>query len=228
MLKLMLERDVEAGQFESALRVVEELGRGYGLFEEAEAHRSRIEAIRHGQVRRQLDEGLQQIRTLVGSGDWSLATRAAERLHTRFPEATETQGLSNQISAARHRYAAELEEQVRGALRENRIEEAMQGLRELDRHLVGDEVRRMADVAQTIIVSHRDLCGQRFRDAVAKHDWSGALTIGELITTDYPNTRMAEEVTELLPGIRWRVDPSGPPPQNDGTPAGATNTDASG
>ena len=54
-------------------------------------------------------------------------------------------------------------------------------------------------------------------EAVARHDWSGALTIGELITTDYPNTRMAEEVRELLPGIRWRVDPSGQPPPGDGS-----------
>ena len=217
MLKLTLERDIEAGHFEAALRVVEELGRGYGLLEEADAQRTRIEAIRGGQVRRRIDEGLQRIRTLVGNGDWSLASRAAERLQVRFPDASETQDLTNQIAAARHRYAAELEERVRGAVHEQRIEEAMQGLRELDRLLVGDEIGRMADVAQTIIVAHREHCGRTFREAVARHDWSGALTIGELITTDYPNTRMAEEVRELLPGIRWRVDPSGQPPPGDGS-----------
>ena len=226
MLKLMLERDIQAGRFEPALRVVEELGQGYGLLGEAEAYRNRIEQTRRGEVRRQLDEGLQQIRSLVGGGNWSLAARTAEGLRRRFPDAAEIQDLPNQIAASRHRYAAELEEQVRGALKEHRIDEAMQGLRELDRHLVGDEVGRMADVAQTIIVAHRDLCGSRFRQAVADHDWSKALEIGDLITTDYPNTRMAEEVAGLLPGIRWRVDPSGPPPQTDATPpetSAATN-----
>ena len=228
MLKMMVERDIDAGRFESALRVVDELARGYGLFEEADVQRKRIESIRHGQVRQQLDAGLQHIRSLVGTGDWSLATRAAERLHTRFPDAAETQDLTNQISAARHRYAAELEEQVRGALREDRIEEAMNGLRELDRHLVGDEVHRMADVAQRIIVAHREHCGSTFRDAVARHDWPKALEMGGLITTDYPNTRMAEEVGGLLPGIRWRVDPSGPPPQSDGSTAPAAHVPENG
>ena len=63
----------------------------------------------------------------------------------------------------------------------------------------------MLDVAQPIVASHRDLCGARFRDAIGGKDWKNAVAIGEQLIQDYPNTRMAEEATELLVGLRARA-----------------------
>jgi hypothetical protein len=205
LVRMMLERDVAAGDHDAALRLVDELGGQFGRLEEAEAQRSRIESIREAEVRSRLSEGMRVIRRHLANGDWTSATAEADRLHRLLPDAPGIDGLGNQIASARIRHAAEIEVRMRDSHAEGRIDEAMRLLRELDRHLEGDEASRVVDVAQAIIVAHRDLLGRRFRDAVSEKRWPAALELGESIVHDYPNTRMAEETTALLPGIRARL-----------------------
>jgi hypothetical protein len=205
LVRMMLERDIAAGDHDAALRLVDELGAQFGRLEEAENHRSRIESIRQAEVQNRLSSGVQVIRRHLANGDWSAATAEADRLHRLLPDAPGLDGLANQIASARARHAADIETRMREAHAAGEIDEAMRLLRELDRHLVSDESSRVVDVAQAIIVAHRDLIGRRFRDAVSEKQWTVALELGESIVRDYPNTRMAEETTAVLPGIRSRL-----------------------
>ena len=224
LLRMILEQDIAGGDHDAALRLVEELGVTFGRLEEAEHHRSRIDSIRKAEVEQRIAEAMQTIRRHLASGDWNAATSAADRLHRLLPDAPGLDGLVNQIASARHRHAIEVETRMRDAHAEGRIDEAMMLLRDLDRHLVGEESSRAVDVAQSIIVAHRDLVGRRFRDAVNEKRWSDAVELGESIARDYPNTRMAEEVGEMLPLLRQRRDlPSGTvaPGASPGTSSGA-------
>ena len=208
LLRMILEQDIAAGDHDAALRLVEELGVEFGRLEEAERHRSRIDSIREAEVERRIAEAMQTIRRHLASGEWNAATSAADRLQRLLPDAPGLDGLVNQIASARHRHAIEVETRMRDAHAEGRIDEAMSLLRDLDRHLVGEESSRAVDVAQSIIVAHRDLIGRRFRDAVNEKRWSDAVELGESIIREYPNTRMAEEVGEMLPVLRQRRDAS--------------------
>lgn len=205
LVRMVLERDIAAGDHDAALRLVDELGTQFGRLEEAEDHRSRIASLREAEVRDRLAEGMAIIRRHLANGDWSNATAEADRLHRLLPGEAGLDGLANQITSARIRHAAGIETRMRDAHAEGRIDDAMRMLRELDRHLEGDESSRVVDVAQAIIVGHRDLVGHRFRDAVSEKRWSDAIELGESIVRDYPNTRMAEETTGLLPGLRARL-----------------------
>ncbi len=205
LVRMMLERDIAAGEHDAALRLVDELGAQFGRLEEAENHRSRIESLREAEVQTRLSSGIQVIRRHLANGDWSAATAEADRLNRLLPDAPGLDGLTNQIASARARHAAEIETRMRDAHVAGEIDEAMRLLRELDRHLVSEESSRVVDVAQAIIVAHRDSVGRRFREAVSEKQWTVAVELGESIVRDYPNTRMAEETTALLPGIRSRL-----------------------
>ncbi len=224
LVRMVLERDIAAGEHDAALRLVDELGTQFGRLEEAEGHRSRIASLREAEVRDRLADGMAIIRRHLANGDWSGATAEADRLHRLLPGEAGLEGLANQIASARIRHAAEIETRMRDAHAEGRIDEAMRMLRDLDRHLEGDESSRVVDVAQAIIVSHRDLVGHRFRDAVSEKRWSDAIELGEAIVRDYPNTRMAEETTALLPGLRARL--AGHP--STATPPGPTTPSSKG
>ncbi|MCP4833988.1 MAG: hypothetical protein GY895_04420 [Phycisphaera sp.] len=204
LLRMILEQDIASGQHDAALHLVDELGANFGRLEEAEHHRGRIDSIRRSEVEGRIAEGMQSIRRLLANGEWNAATGAADRLHRLLPDAPGLDGLVNQIASARHRHAIEVETRMRDAHAEGRIDEAMHLLRDLDRHLVGEESSRAVDVAQPIIVAHRDLVGRRFRDAVGEKRWKDAVELGESIAREYPNTRMAEEVGEMLPVLRQR------------------------
>ena len=54
-------------------------------------------------------------------------------------------------------------------------------------------------------VAHRERCVVRFRDAINAREWRTAVDLGERLVEEYPNTRMAEEATELLAGLRNRA-----------------------
>lgn len=219
LVRMMLEQDIAAGDHDAALRLVDELGGQFGRLEEAEDHRTRIASLRRAEVDRRIAEGMQTIRRLLAGNDWNAATQAADRLHRLLPDAPGLEDLGNQITSARTRHSIEVETRMRDAHAEGRIDDAMMLLRELDRHLVSGESSRVVDVAQAIIVAHRDLMGRRFRDAVSEKAWADSVGLGEAIARDYPNTRMAEEVAEMMPTLRQRA---GVAPGNAGSSPAAT------
>ena len=206
LLRMLVEQDITAGEFDAALRMVDELGNQFGRREEAEALRSRIDASRREDVDRRIGEGTRHIARLLAAGDWDAAATVQHRLERLFPEAPAIASLPEQILAARLRHAAEVETRMRDAHATGRIDDAMALLRDLDRHLVGRESTRVLDVAQPIVAAHRERCGVRFRDAINARDWSTAVELGERLVEEYPNTRMAEEASELLAGLRSRAD----------------------
>ena len=50
----------------------------------------------------------------------------------------------------------------------------------------------------------RENLGARFKLAVSDHRWEDAIIVGQQIVQDFPNTRMAQEVREMLPSLRDR------------------------
>ena len=205
LLRMLVEQDIASGDFDAALRMVDELGNQFGRREEAETLRTRIDSSRREEVERRIGEGTRHIARLLAAGDWDAAAGVQHRLERLFPDAPSIASLPEQILAARLRHAAEVETRMREAHATGRIDEAMTLLRDLDRHLVGRESTRVLDVAQPIVAAHRERCGVRFRDAINAREWRTAVELGERLVEDYPNTRMAEEATELLAGLRNRA-----------------------
>ncbi len=205
LLRMLVEQDIAARDFDAALRMVDELASQFGRLEEAEALRSRIETARRSEVELRIREGTEEIERLLVAGDWNAASQSLHRLQRLFPDVAAIEHLPDQILSARLRHAAEIETSMREAHANGRIDDAMTLLRELDRNLSGRESNRVLDVAQPIVAAHRDLCGARFRDAIGGKDWKNAVILGERLVQEYPNTRMAEEATELLDGLRARA-----------------------
>ena len=205
LLRMLVEQDIADRDFDAALRMVDELASQFGRLEEAETLRSRIESSRRSEVERRVREETQEIERLLAAGDWNSASHCLHRLQRLFPDVASIEDLPDQILGARLRHAAEIETRMREAHANGQVDDAMTLLRELDRNLSGRETNRVLDVAQPIVAAHRDFCGARFRDAIGGKDWKTAVIIGEQLIHEYPNTRMAEEATELLAGLRTRA-----------------------
>ena len=205
LLRMLVEQDIASGDFDAAMRMVDELGTQFGRREEAEGLRTRIDANRREEVERRIEDGTRHIARLLAAGDWDAAAGVQRRLERLFLETPSIASLPEQILAARLRHAAEVETRMREAHATGRIDEAMTLLRDLDRHLVGRESTRVLDVAQPIVAAHRERCGVRFREAINAREWRTAVELGERLVEEYPNTRMAEEATELLVGLRNRA-----------------------
>ena len=75
-------------------------------------------------------------------------------------------------------------------------------LRELDGYLTPTEAGPLQEVARGVIGKMRDNLGARFKLAVSDHRWDDAVAVGGQIMADFPNTRMAQEVRDILPTLR--------------------------
>lgn len=205
LLRMLIEQDIGAGEFDAALRLVDELSSGFGRLEESETYRSRIEEARHADVELNIRSGLQDINRRLEAGDWNQAILVARRLQRLFPDAPDLTDLETHVMAARRRRAANLAQTLDDARAEDRIEDAMQLLKELDRHVDSEEASRLAPVAEEVIGRHRETLGIRFKQACETHDWAEAVRIGEQITREYPNSRMTNEIQAMLGDLRHRA-----------------------
>lgn len=211
LLRMLTEQDIAAGEFNSAMHLVSEMASQFGLLEESEAFRTRIEEARRADVERQIKAGMEQLNRYLSADDWHGALLVATRLKRLYPDAPSVQDLENHVITVRRRHAAGLAHSLDDARSEDRIEDAMRLLKELDRHVDNEEARRLAPVAKAVVTKHREELADRFRSAVEKHNWLEALRIGEEISSEYPNTRMAEEVSGLLEELRNRATESSAP-----------------
>jgi hypothetical protein len=69
-----------------------------------------------------------------------------------------------------------------------------------------------------------NLLSKQFSDAVRDHKWIDAMRVGESISREFPNTRIAQEVREKMETLRQRAnEPVGalPPGTPPAVPAGA-------
>jgi hypothetical protein len=205
LLRMVIEQDIAANNFDAALHLVGELASHFGMLEEAENFRSRIEAARHAEVERRISTGVHQLNQALAVGDYDGARITATRLGRLFPDNPMVQELEERVQAVRRKNAAGLASSLDSARAEDRIDDAMRLLMELDRHVDGDEAQRLAPIAKAVIDRHREDLAERFRLALEDRRWRDALDLGETITSRYPNTRMAEEAGGMLEELRTRA-----------------------
>ena len=68
-----------------------------------------------------------------------------------------------------------------------------------------DHRERLAEVAQGVIVRHRENLGVQFKLAVNDHRWAEAARLGDTIISEFPNTQMAAEVRSMIDVLRTRA-----------------------
>jgi hypothetical protein len=185
--------------------LVDELAQQFGYRADAEEFRARIEQARHDTVQRKVAEGVQRVDELLVQRRWDSAMGEALRLRRLHPESPRAQTLRERVEHARLIYKGDLERRFLQAAQESRVEEAMDLLRELDAYLSEQEAEPYREVARGVIGKARENLGARFKIAVQDKRWQEASRLGDQIIEQFPNSRMAGEVRELLDSIRARA-----------------------
>lgn len=211
VLRRAIEEEISVGQFEAAISLIERLGTDHGLRQEAEAFRRRVEDARSPARDADLQVEIQQLDELIGAKRWDVAFADAGRILRLYPESPKAQRLQERVEQARSAHKAELMRAFDVATDEGRLDDAMATLKQLDEFLTEVEAEPLRESARTLIARTRESLGAEFRQAVQDRRWADAADLGTRIVQDFPNTRMAAEVRELLGGIRERAASPGAP-----------------
>jgi len=205
LLRRAIEEDIAAEDWDAALVLSSELADRFGYRQDAEDFRRRIDRARQVTLEHQLDAAIGQLEDLVLHRHWDEAQREAARIARAFPDSPRAQASPERVRREAERFKADLERQFLEAAEDERVEEAMDLLKRLDQHLTEDEAAPFREVARGVIGKARDNLGAKFKLAVRDKRWVEAANHGERIIAEFPNSRMAVEVRELLDGIRERA-----------------------
>lgn len=206
LLRRAIEQDMQEQDWDAAMVLVKELAERFGYRADAEEFRGRIERARAQTLDRKVLEALAGLDDLIRRRQWTECYAEAARIQRLYPESHRVENLRGRIDQERATYRRELERRFLLAAESERVDEAMDLLRELDTYLTPTEAAPFQEVARGVIGKLRENLGVRFKLAVQDRQWDDAVIVGEQIVSQFPNTRMAQEVRDLMPMIRERAE----------------------
>lgn len=205
LLRRAIEQDIQDEDWDAAMVLVKELAERFGYRADAEEFRTRIERARLQTLDRQVVDALGALDDLIRANNWTESYAEAARIQRLFPESHRVDGLRERVDESRQRYRRELERKFLVAAQREQLDEAMTLLKELDQYLTPGEAAPLEEVARGVVVKSRENLGVRFKLMVQDHQWVEALEAGERLVSEFPNSRMADEVRGLLPVLRERA-----------------------
>lgn len=209
LLRRAIEQDIADEDFEAAMVLVRELAERFGYRADADEFRARINRVRIESLDRNVGEAITRLDALISERRWEDAYDDAARIQRRFPDAPRVDTLRDRVDHARSQYKLDLQRRFLHAAQRDEVDRAMDLLKQLDQYLTDVEAERLREVARGVVSKARDNLGARFKLLIEDSEWSEAVRVGERIMRDFPNTRMAEEVGEMIDSLRSRAGGAG-------------------
>jgi hypothetical protein len=204
-LRQAIREDIDKGDFDTAMVLVEEMATTYGYREESEVFREEITKARQADREAKIDAAIASLNAIIARHDWDAASAQASKIQRLFPDSTKTRNLTRMVQQAREQHKQNLEREFLSAAARDDVDRAVELLKELDRHLTAEEAEPFRETARGVIGKKRDNLGVQFKLAVHDKEWTTAVRVGEQIIREFPNTKMAEEVRGRLDLLRERA-----------------------
>ncbi|MCD6365875.1 MAG: hypothetical protein J7M14_08370 [Planctomycetes bacterium] len=197
--------DAMRKDYKTAEALIDRLEDQLGYYDEAARLREELEAIRQGSHEDKIDRAVKRIEDIVKEGDWLGAIREYEGLRKIFPADRKVASLGKYIEQSRNRRKRELLRAYRDAVGKKDIDLSISLLKELDAHLTSQEAAALEESARGVFKAKLLNLGVQFSISVTDNNWGAAVAAGEEIVRDYPNTRMAHEVSDKMEILRIRA-----------------------
>jgi len=209
LLSKAIDEDIERGDFHAAIVLVNELAQRFGYREEAEEFRAKIDHVRVKTERSQIQEEIANLDGLIRDHDWDQALHDAARISRVYHDSPLADGLRHRVELAKQRYKDDIERRFLMAAQDERIEDAMEMIQEMDHLLTEAESERFKEVARGVIGKAKENLGAEFKLAIHDKAWDTAAIVGQRIIEEFPNSRMAGEVRDLIDTVRDRASTVG-------------------
>lgn len=211
-MRMAIREDIAKGEFHAAMALVEQMTSMYGFHEEAEEFREQIQSARAAEMEAKIGQALGRFEEILKACEWDKASAEAGKIQRRFPDSSKVKNLAQRVVDARQQYKESLEHQFLEAAKRDDVDLAIELLKELDKYLTEAEAEPFRETARAVIARKRDNLGMQFKLAIQDREWPVSVRVGEQIIREYPNSKMADEVRDMLDVLRERATAQPPPP----------------
>ncbi|MBI4578749.1 MAG: hypothetical protein HY718_03550 [Planctomycetes bacterium] len=204
-LRQAIREEMYGGDWEAATYLISEMERRFGYKQEAEALRQELASARVMTIEEKITEAVALIEKTLTEHRWDRARMEIERLIKLFPRHERILELPKDLNRRREAHKQELLAKWNQAVARNEIDEGISILTQLDQYLTREEAQNLQDSARGVFKARLLNLGVQFSLAVSEHRWRDALGVGLQIRQEFPNSRMAQEVSERIEVLRVRA-----------------------
>jgi hypothetical protein len=200
--------EIGGQNWEMAYLLANDIETQFGFKQEADAFRTEIISRRTEIQRRQLSEMLAPVDRHIQAEAWGTALQEAQQIMERFPDDPQCQRLPEEIESRRQLRKKQLRESWQDSIDRHDVDGSIEILKRLDLYLTPAEAESMQEIARNVFKEKREALRLRFSQAVKEQRIGDAIRLGDEIMTDFPNTRMAQEVRDMMDALRQRLPES--------------------
>jgi hypothetical protein len=204
-LRQAIREEMYRGDWEAAHYLIEQMEQRFGYLQEAKTMRGEIAQLRDMTIEEKIGEAIIHIDSLLKDHRWERARQETERLMKLFPRHERVMGLPAELARRREAHKQELLARWQVAVDRNEIDNGIAILTELDAYLTAEEAQKLRDAARHVFKERLLNLSVQFGLAVSENRWRDALEVGLQLRHEFPNSRMAQEVSEKLEILRVRA-----------------------
>jgi hypothetical protein len=204
-LRRAIREEMAAKDWDAAFVLANEMETQFGYTQEAAVLRTEINNNRNEVTRRQITESVNLIDQHIRGERWSQALREADQLTHIYPNDEQVKRLPIDIENRRQAHKKQLMDSWREAVGRKDVDGSIEILKKLDLYLTPVEAEAMQETARGIFKEKLNNLKGQLSQAVHDENWTEAIRIGDVIIRDFPNSRIALEVKDMMDTLRQRA-----------------------
>ena len=208
-IRRAIQEEIGAKDWEAALALANDIEQVFGYKQEADRFRREIEHKRTGETRRLVGEGVAVVEKYIRIERWQDALAEAHKVAQTYPGDEQAHKLPQTVEDRRAAHKKQLVESWQDAINRRDIDGSIEILRKLDPYLTPAEAEAMQEPARNLFKEKLNSLRTQLSLAIQDHKWREAYKLSETIIRDFPNTRIAHEVSERIDELRQRASETG-------------------
>jgi len=204
--------DMMRQDYKTVEATIDSLETELGYADEAARLREVLDKGKKATFEEKIDAAIARVQAIIDACDWGRAVRETKRIMGIFPDNEKIVALPERIESARSKRKRDLLQEYGEAVRRKDIDRGVELLKELDLYLTPQEGAALRESARGVFKARLHNLGVQFAIRVTDKNWTEAIAAGKEIISEYPNSRMAQEVRDRMDLLTDRAAGHGPQP----------------
>ena len=195
--------------FDAAYEIIDEIANRSEYKELAEQLRTQADAYHNATDQERISQVIAHIEKLFEDCQWTKASTQIEGLIKAYPDSEKAKAMRQRLLDSKQERKKILLAAWDDAIQRQDIDRSLEILKELDQYLSPNEGLALQEAARDVFKTKLHNLGMQFSMSVTEKRWANALEIGQQIVSEFPNSRMAEEIREKLDVLKQNVQVKG-------------------
>jgi hypothetical protein len=191
--------------YKAAYEIIDDIAERTEYKDLAEQLRIQANKFKDATEQEQMDQAIAYIGMLMEDHQWAKASSQIEGLIKAHPDSEKAKAMRQILVDRKEEHKKVLLAAWDGAIKNQETDRSLEILKELDMYLTPNEALALQEAAKDVFRTKLHNLGMQFSIAVSEKRWVEALDFGEQIITDFPNSKMCEEILVKIDILRQKV-----------------------